>query len=336
QLPFGALADRWDRRWVLIAADVGRMAVLAVVTVSVMLEFATLPLLVTAVFIEGALTVLGAAAEPAAVQNLVPPQQFPQALAQQEVRERGAALLGQPVGGALFALGRAVPFLFDALSYLASLAALLLIRRPLQGPREHKPASNGVFEGTKWLWSRPFFRDTSLLVAGSNLVFQALTLALIVAATERGASPFLVGVIVAGSGVGGVLGAMVAARIGRRLSLTGVVLATHWIWVALLPLFPLIQNPVFYAVVYAAVGFVGPWWNVNLVAARVNATPDHLQGRVTTASKLNSFGAIPLGSLLGGLALQALGTTWTMAGLAGLMLVFTILATISPAIRAGA
>src|SRR4029453_15552648 len=96
----------------------------------------SLPQIIAVSFIEGSLYVFHSLAEPAAVRNIVHPRHLPVALSQIEARERGAALLGQPLGGFLFHLGRAVPFLADTLSYLASLAALLLIKSGFQGERQ--------------------------------------------------------------------------------------------------------------------------------------------------------------------------------------------------------
>src|SRR4029453_12577653 len=149
----------------------------------------SLPQIIAVSFIEGSLYVFHSLAEPAAVRNIVHPTHLPLALSQIEARERGAALLGQPLGGFLFDLGRAVPFLADALSYLASLAALFLIRSRFQGER---PPARGTFlaeiaQGLAWLWRQPFLRATALLVAGSNLLFPSLNLRAIVIAREHGA-----------------------------------------------------------------------------------------------------------------------------------------------------
>ena len=80
-----------------------------------------------------------------------------------------------------------MPFAADAASYAASLVTLAAIRRPLvaagAGERRHPGAE--MVEGLRWLWQQPFLRSTTLLVAGSNGLFQAVTLAVIVVA--RGA-----------------------------------------------------------------------------------------------------------------------------------------------------
>src|SRR5262249_7144487 len=135
---------RWNRRHVMIACDAGRVVALASLVLALALDRISLAQIIAVAFIEGSLYVFHSLAEPAAVRNIVHPLHLPLALSQIETRERGAALLGRPLGGFLFDLGRAVPFLADTLSYLASLTALLLIKSRFQGER---PAARGAFIG---------------------------------------------------------------------------------------------------------------------------------------------------------------------------------------------
>ena len=160
-------------------------------------------------FVEGAGYTFFAVAERASLRHLVPRELLPAATAQNQVRESVALLAGQPLGGLLFSIGRVVPFAFDAISYLGSLIALVLIRRPLQDVREaaERHLRREVVEGVGFLMRQPFMRTTSLLVAGSGLVLNALFLTVIVIARENGASATVVGVMVAFLGVAGLGGA---------------------------------------------------------------------------------------------------------------------------------
>src|SRR6185295_4242070 len=219
QLPAGALVDRWNRKSVMIACDAGRAVAVGSIVVSLALGRLSLAQLMAVSFIEGSLYVFHSLAEPAAVRNIVHPHHLPVALSQIEARERGAALLGQPLGGFLFDFGRAVPFLADAVSYLASLTALLLIRSRFQSerPDSRRAFTTEIARALVWLWRQPLLRATALLVAGSNLLFQALNLLVIVIAREQGASSAAIGLLLAGFGVGGVLGSLAAPWVQRRL-----------------------------------------------------------------------------------------------------------------------
>jgi predicted MFS family arabinose efflux permease len=261
--------------------------------------------------------------------------QLEPALAQNEARVRGAGLLGQPLGGALFGLGRAVPFAADAASYAASLVTLAAIRRPLVaetvGERRH-PWSEMV-EGLRWLWSQPFLRSTTLIVAASNGLFQAVTLSVIVVAEAHGASPGVIGLILAGWGVGGLAGAAAAGWLGRRLPAAAVVIGANWVWAGLLPVIALAPRPIAIGTAGAGMAFVGPAWNVVLGSIEMRLTPPALLGRVQAVQMTAAFGAIPLGSLIGGFLLDRLGSEEAVWVLAACMLAIAVVATLTPSVR---
>ena len=245
-------------------------------------------------------------------------------------------MLGTPLGGILFGVGRAVPFLVDALSYAASILTLLLIRKDFQGelrPQRATRMASEVREGIAWLWNQPFLRATAFLVAASNLLFAALVLVLIVAARDGGASPGLIGVMLAGSGVGGVAGSLLAPRLERRLTMKRIVIGANWVWALLLPLMLVAPGPLALGGIFAAMAFVGPVWNVAVGAYQLTITPDRLLGRVTSAETLLAYGALPLGSLAAGLLLETVGARGAIVALAAGMLVVAVAATASAGIR---
>lgn len=335
QLPAGVLVDRVDRRRAMIACDAGRMLVLAGVAAAVATGNAPLWLLILTALAEGCLTVVFSLAELSAIQLLVPSGQLEPALAQNEARVRGAGLLGQPLGGFLFGLGRAVPFAADAVSYGVSLVTLAGIRRSLKAAdaevRRH-PVTEMV-EGLRWLWGQPFLRSTTLIVAASNGLFQAVTLAVIVVAKTHGASPAVIGIILAGWGVGGLAGAAGAAWLGKRLPAAAVVIGANWVWAMLLPVVALVPEPLAIGTAGAGMAFVGPAWNVVLGSIEMRLTPAALLGRVQAVQMTAAYGAIPLGSLIGGFMLDRLGPGEAVWTLAGLMLVIAVIATLTPSVR---
>ena len=335
QLPAGVLVDRIDRRHAMLACDAGRLVALAGLAAAIAAGHAPTALIAAVALIEGCLTVVFNLAELSAVQLLVPSTQLETALAQNEARVRGAGLLGQPLGGVLFGLGRAVPFAADAASYAASLVTLAAIRRPLVAPgagaRRHPGAE--MVEGLRWLWQQPFLRSTTLLVAGSNGLFQAVTLAVIVVAQAHGASPAVVGLILAGFGAGGLAGAAAAAWVSARLPAGAVVIGANWVWAALLPVIALVPTPIAIGIAGAGMAFVGPVWNVVLGSLEMRLTPPAMLGRVQAVQMTAAYGAIPLGSLVGGLLLDRLGPEEAVWALAAGMLAVAIAATLTPSVR---
>lgn len=130
RLPAGVLADRFDRRRLMITCDVLRLAAYALLGWAVVAGGASLPVILAVVVAGAAATAVFSTAEHASVRSLVSPGQLTSAVARNEARTYGVTLAGPPLGGLLFGLGRALPFFCDALSFLLSLAAVSRIRRP--------------------------------------------------------------------------------------------------------------------------------------------------------------------------------------------------------------
>ncbi len=338
QLPAGAVMDRIDRRLLMIVCDVIRL--LALGSLPLALSLGHLPLAQVAIvaFVEGTAFVVFRLGEVAAVRLTVQPEQYASALSQNEGRIRAANLLGPLLGGIMFQLGRGAPFLVDALSYLVSLVTLLLIRTPFSEPRD-APAEQNVLaeigEGMAWLWRERFILVTVLVAAASNLFFQALVLALIVLTRDRGTPPGLIGAVLAGLGVGGVLGSLSGAWIQRHFRPTTVVIGTVWVWAALTPFVTVVPGLVSLAVLLAGMAFVGAAWNVALNTYYYRIVPDRLIARVSSVGSLAAFGALPLGSLIAGLLLQLRGPVMTCFVLAAGMLLLALVATLSPSVRRG-
>jgi len=336
QLPAGALVDRFDRRRTMIYCDLLCGLALSTVVVALLFGRLTLPHILVVGFLEGTFAVCYRLAAAAAVPNVVDPSQVAQALAHNEARRRGAAMLGKPLGGMLFGLSRAAPFVFDIASYLVSVLTLALIRKDFQVQRDtpnRRPRGAEFTEGAVWLWRQPFLRTTTFLIAGSNLLFQALFLTVIVIATDHGASPSIIGVMLGIIAVGGVAGSLLAPAAARRLSLKTVVIGANWVWLLLVPLLALVTEPLLLGAVFAAMAFVGPLWNVAISAYQLEITPDHIQGRVLAAAGMIAFGAVPLGSLIGGVLLSKTGATTTVWLFTLWMAALALTTVISPAVR---
>jgi predicted MFS family arabinose efflux permease len=231
-----------------------------------------------------------------------------------------------------------VPFAADACSYVVSLVTLLLIRRPFEEERDvapRRPVFAEIAEGMAWLWRARFIFATVVLAAASNLLIQALILTLIVIARQRGASASATGLILAGFGIGGVLGSLSGAWIQRHVPVRAIVIGAAWTWAATVPLVVLLPSLYETLVVLAAASFVGAGWNVAVNTIYYRLIPDRLIARVSAVGSLAAFGALPLGSLTAGVLLQLGGPPLCCAVLAAGMLVLAVAATISPSVRRG-
>ncbi|MFH9004313.1 MFS transporter [Streptomyces afghaniensis] len=335
QLPAGVLVDRWDRRRTMIVCDL--VGILAMGSVGVTLLFGNirLPHLMAAAFVEGAAAIFYRLAERAAVRNVVHPDHLSAALSQNEARGRAAGLIGQPLGSSLFALFRGLPFLFAAVGHLVALITLLLIKQDLQTKRtapRRRPHIE-LAEGFAWLRRQRFLRTAVMLVGGTNVLFQVLSLTLVVIIKDSGGSPAVIGIIGTVSGIGGVCGALAGSWFGRRFSVSQVMMGVFAVWTVLMPMVALTSDPFALGGVFAGMTFGGALMNVVAGVYQVQLTPDELQGRVSSVAMLLSSGANSLGPLFGGFLLGAFGTTRTVLGVGAAMLLTLVASLLSPAMR---
>ena len=334
-LPAGALLDRLNRKRVMLVCEAVRAVALASIAFASWLDNLTFAHILVVAFVEGVGWVFFDTASRSAVRHLVPAEQLPDAVAQNQGRDYAAHLLGSPLGGFLFGLSRAVPFILDALTYLVSLITLLLVRPDFHEERsgERRHLLREISEGISYLWRQPLLRVTSLLAAGSDLVLNSLFLVVIVIAQEQGASPSLVGAMFLFVGVGGVLGAVLAPWLTRRHHVRVVVVGTEWAVMLLLPLLLIVEQPIAIGLVFGAM-FVGfPAWNAIIGAYRLALVPDRLQARVQSASSLLAVGSIPLGLLAVGFTLERFGSKETVLGLFGIMLLVASSAAANRSVR---
>jgi hypothetical protein len=241
-------------------------------------------------------------------------------------------LAGPPIGGVLFGLGRAVPFVADAISYAAAAAGKLLIRSDFQEARV-AATPTGAAEGLRWIWQRPFFRLCALLFAGSNPIFQGLSLLIVVLARRDGASAAEIGVMLGIAAAGGLAGALLAPALQRRLTARRVLIAESWALALAIPLLAVVHQALLLGVILAATELITPVTNSIVVGYRVALAPDRLQGRVQAASTLISFSAGWAGPLAVGLLIQSAGPTATVLVLTGWALILAAVATGARAFR---
>ncbi|MGW7819958.1 MFS transporter [Streptomyces puniciscabiei] len=325
RLPAGVLADRFDRRRLMIACDVLRIAAYALLAWAVARHAAGLPVVLAVVAGSAAATAVFSTCEHAAIRNLVDPGHIPAAVARNEARSYGTSLAGPPLGGLLFGIGRALPFLGNALSFLLSLVAVVSIRQPLQKPRpttagRAAPAGGSVAEGVRFVLRHPFLRWLLVIAAPLNMAFTGMIFAMTLALRRAGVSPFLVGVAGTVFALGGFLGAFAAPALQRWLRLPDLITLLCWLTAVLMAVATLLSTSVLAAVPLAAAVFLGPAANAALFGHQAAITPDRLQGRVVSVLLLAAGAAAALAPALAGelLARWAPGTA---------MLVFPALVT---------
>jgi Transmembrane secretion effector len=179
-LPAGVLLDRWNRKTVMLLCDAGRALALGSLPLVVLVVGQPLTLLhiYLVAVTDGTFFVFFNLAESSALPHVVPAPQVATATAQNHVREATSVLVGPPLGTLLFTLGQTVPFLVDALSYLASVISLAFIRTRFQVRRSAHRGHDGakphhlgaeLREGVAFLTHHRLLRTLAFLTAGLSL-----------------------------------------------------------------------------------------------------------------------------------------------------------------------
>lgn len=337
-LPAGALVDRWNRKRVMIVCDA--VQVVAMASIPIALAFGRLSMihLYLVALSQGTCFVFFWLARLAALPRVVPREQLPAAVAQNEVAESTVTLLSPPLGGVIFSLGRALPFIGDAISYAVSVISLSFIRVPFQGERQPKSAQTPrhliaeMLVGLRWLWHSPLIRFMSFVYAGFALS-GGYELGVIVLATERHATPFIIGLIFAAGGVGGLLGALIAPRIQRRFRFGQIIPALQWGYPLANILFVLAPNPLLMALIEAGSMAVDQVYDVVWPSYRMAMIPDELQGRVTSAYRMIFSSMGPVGAALAGILIQQIGATGELLLMAAFLVALSVVVMLNPHVR---
>jgi MFS family permease len=330
----GVAADRWDRKRTMLVADA--IQFLAIATLAALIALDTIPFAVIAIiaFVEGGASVFFSTASTGALRSVVPKQQLPAAAGVQQARLSVVRLVGPSVGGVLFGIGRAVPFVVDAVSYLFSFASVVLMRTPFQEEREvdTAPLRSQVAEGFRFLWKHPFLRTVALMFAAGNFIIPAVMFSMIVIAKRQGISSGGVGAIVAAFGAFQVAGALTSGIARRRLSMRTILVTELWGGVAIVAF---VIHPSIYVLLAGVLpqAFVMPISDTVLSAYRFAVTPDRLIGRVSSATTTIAIVSMPLGPLAAGFLLDAYSARTVIALFAAGALAIAIWATLSPSMR---
>jgi Transmembrane secretion effector len=334
-LPAGVAADRWNRRRLMIAADGVRVLAVGGLAAAILLHrtaFWAIPLVA---FVEGCGATVFTTAQYGALRAVVPAAQLPAAVSAQVGRQAAVRVAGPPVGGALFGLAHALPFLVDAVSYACSTVSLLAMRTPFQQRREadRSPLRERFADGVRFLWGHGFLRTCALLFGLANFIGPGLGLAVVVLGSRQGLSGGEVGVLVAAFGACLLLGSLLSPLVRRHLPVRAVLLLELWTWpgCAVFLVWPDVYVLTASMLVTA---LVIPSTDSVVHGFRIAMTPDRLLGRVESVRGTISLLIAPLGPLVAGALLDATSARATIGLFAAFGLALAAWGTLSPSIRA--
>ncbi|MGW0734716.1 MFS transporter [Streptomyces sp. NPDC002851] len=332
----GAVADRVDQRRAMWATDVVRGLLMAGFAVAVALGHASIALLIALAFVLATLQTLFDNAATAVLPSLVGPEALGSANARLMTGQQFAGgIVAAPLVPVLLAVGLAVPYGVDALTYLvgAVLLASLPISAPATTPRPAGATLRGdIAAGLRALWRDAVLRRLCVASALSNVGVGALIAALVLHVTgwldagEGGYAATLTAFSV-GSLAGGLVVGRLAALIGR---IAGVLVAGAVQTVCLLTM-GLVRELWAALACLAVFGMMNMVWNVNQSTLMQERGPREMLGRISAAFRTVAVGGTPLGALLAG----GVATAWGLNApvlLAGVLLALAVVSLL-PALK---
>ncbi|WP_454041202.1 MFS transporter [Cellulosimicrobium sp. Marseille-Q8652] len=338
-LPAGVVADRVDRRRLVVAA--AGAGTLLWTTVAVAAGLGALTAWHLAAVLFGA-SVVGALVDPAtsgAFRSVVPVPQLPTALAAAQGRDAAASLLAGPLGGVLYAVSHAVPLAAAAVGHLATAVCTWLVREPLNGDVAEARATRPVAalrEGLRFVWSVPLFRALIGLFVVVNVAFGGLMVGINLELVRTGTTPVLIGVVDLAVGLGVLVGAVLAPRLVARFRAGVLVVVALGVLAAGAVAMAVLQSYGAYLVVLPPAVLLVPAVNAGLSGYAAAVTPAQMQGRLSSVLGLTGLAAGPLVPLVGSGLLARYGIGTALAVLAGLLVVtVVVLSTSRPLWRVG-
>jgi hypothetical protein len=319
----------------MIAADVVSAAAVGTLGAAALAGDVRFWLICVVAFVDASAAVFFRAGMSGAFRSVVPLAQLPAAASVTQARAAAVRLGAPPLGGALFALARALPFLADAASYVFSTASLLAMRTRFQEERERDAATvrTQLAEGLSFLSHVPFLRTTMLMIAASNLSTTGVQLAVIVLAKRDGLPGAAIGGFVALVGATTLVGSLLSPLLRRIFSLRAILLSEFWAAVAYVP-FLIWPSVYVLAAAFAVQAFCFPNTDAAVAAYWYALTPDRLVGRVMSVSNTLRVLAVPLGPLAAGLLLSSVSARATIAAFAAWTAAAGVVGTFSSSIRA--
>jgi MFS family permease len=307
-LPAGVYIDRFDRRKLMIAANVIRAVLFGLIAFSAATGTLSIWIFMAILIGVGCCEVIFDMSAQAFLPQIVPDHLLEKANGRLSSLELITnTFIGLPLGAWAFVLAIGVPFGVNAASF--ALAALLVAS--IRIPSAKTPEANSdelrnsfkadLTEGLQWLWSNKLIRTLAIMLGIANMTAMfGEAIFVKYAAVELGVTGRAYGFLLALTAIGSILGGLLGDKIAKRLGIAQSIVYSYFVFgfVGIIYFF----MPYVWAVAIAAsfMGLAGTTWNVVTVSLRQRVIPTELFGRVNSVYRFIGTGSIGIGALIGG------------------------------------
>ncbi|HEU4840473.1 MAG TPA: MFS transporter [Ilumatobacteraceae bacterium] len=352
-LPAGVITDRNDRRRLMVGANAARAVLTAAMAVAVLVrqdviaapddieqvvgtEWFLYVTILAATLLLGTCEVLYDNSAQTFMPAIVETEHLERANGRMYSAEIVAnQFVGPPLAALLLVTGFVLPVVFDAATFAVSAGLVFAIVATKRAPAaadvavERRPFKEEMAEGFRWLWHHSLLRTFAIALGALNLLANMSTAVMVLWGQEvLHTSTLQFGLLSTGAAIGGVAGGWTASAITKRIGSGASVGLTLWLGGGVTILIGFMSNWVVVGLLLVVTMFVAVLWNVITVSLRQAVIPDRLLGRVNSVYRFFGWGAIPIGTLLGGAIVAgldgvmsrewALRMPWIVAGIAQL------------------
>ena len=308
----GVVADRVDRRVVVVVADAARTVVLAVLAIIVVTDTVNVAVVLGAMFLLGTAEAFADVTTTTLLPMLIEPAELGLGNSRLMVGHITAnQLVGPPIGAVLFAGGMAWPFLAQGvlLAFGAALMWRIVGTRP-DVPKQAETVRRQIIDGLHHLWRNPPVRTLTITIIAFNVTFGAAWSVLVLYSSERlGLGALGFGLLTTVSAVGGVVGSWAYPAIERRVHLGDIMRVGLIIETATHLTLALTTAPAVAMVTFTVFGVHTAVWGTTATSIRQRAVPTEFQGRVGSVYMIGLQAGLVVGAALGGVIAQQWGIT---------------------------
>lgn len=301
-LAAGIVADRFDRRRLVMVGHGSRIVVLSVLVTVLVGGRVSIAIVLAAMFLLGVAETFTDIASSSLMPSVVAPEHLGVANARFTFAHMALnQLAGPPIGAALFAAGMFVPFAAQAVLLALGVGLIRqLADRPIQRTAPESVLGD-VVDGVRWLWGNAPVRTLTITILTFNLTWGATHAIVVLYAIERlGLDDRGFGLLLAASAVGGILGAVAYDRLEAQFSLGDMMRVGLAVETFSHLGFALTTTPWIAMAIMFAFGFQASVWGTTSRAVRQRAVPMAYQGRVASVYLLSVHGGLVIGGLIGG------------------------------------
>ncbi|MCF2870189.1 MFS transporter [Octadecabacter sp. G9-8] len=311
-IPAGVITDRYDRRTLMVRADMFRL-ILTFGVIGLILQAPTLPLAGEALHyilaLSGIALLLGTAevlrdnAAQTVLPSIVSKSDLETANGQMwSIEQIMGSFVGPPLAGVLIAWAVPAPFVVDAVSFGLAAWLVWMIALPKRAAPTRRHIMVEVREGWAWMRAHPVVLRLAVMLGLINALFtMTLTVLILFSQDILGLSAVQHGVLLTAGAAGGVAGGMIGPRVVARLGQQRCIHIAQALMIAPFVMIAMTSNPYVVAAALFLEMVSGMLWNVITVSYRQRLIPDDLLGRVNSIYRFFGWGMMPVGALAAGI-----------------------------------